>query len=235
MPTFNREGLVRHAIQSILDQTYDAWELVVIDDGSTDGTKQVVEAFAKKDKRIRYYRNQKNRGISYSRNKGNKLARAEIIVVQDSDDMSLPNRLWEIAAHFHHHPETDFLYHSFYIRAVDIHYGLRAIHREVHVAKEYDRKMALQVPYIPGQVAYQRTKVLATPYREEVKTWDDWMLIMEWSIKGYRFAKLDSFLYEYVISDDSVTTAGDYDGTRDQDKETVKRVLRDVYGINATG
>lgn len=233
MPTYNRAGLVRHAIQSIVDQTFNDWELVIIDDGSTDETENVVKLYLK-DKRIRYFKNKTNKGISYSRNRGNKLAKADIIVVQDSDDMSLPDRLERINEWFEQNPKTDFLYHWFYVRAMDGRFGARAIHRELHSSGPYDPKRALEVPYIPGQAAYKRSVVLKTPYREEIKTWDDWMLIMELTLKKRTFHVIERPLYEYVLSDDSVTTMGDGDGTREKDKAAVKKILSQEYKVKVT-
>jgi len=54
IPTYNRADLVSRAIQSVINQTYKDWELLIVDDGSTDNTKQIVEEFIKKDSRIKY-------------------------------------------------------------------------------------------------------------------------------------------------------------------------------------
>lgn len=233
-PVYNREGMVRHAIQSILDQTYDDWELVVVDDGSTDSTAHTVELFAKKDKRIRLVKNPVNKGISYSRNRGNKSAKGEIIVVQDSDDMSFPDRLEEIAKIFNSHPHTDVLYHWFYIRAVDIRYGMRGVHREIHRCGPYDRKKALTVPYIPGQLAYRQKVAQKCPYRKEMRFWDDWAFIIDATMNDFNFTELQRPLYEYVVSDDSVTTMSDQTNLREEESERLKKILKRDYNINAT-
>jgi len=231
MPVYSRAHLVHNAIQSILDQTFDDWELIVVDDGSTDNTVNVINMYAKQDKRIKLYKNSTNKGISYSRNKGNKMAKADIIVVQDSDDVSLPDRLEEIYKAFQEFPDTDLLYHQFYIRAIDIKYGARALHREIHKCGEYDRKRAITVPYIPGQVAYKKEKILKYPYRTKIKTWDDWMMIIDFTMHKCKFKFLEKSLYEYVITDDSVTTQSEINGLRDQDKETIKKILQKEYHL----
>lgn len=230
MPVYNREAMVRHAIQSILDQTFQDWELVVIDDGSTDGTAEIVKGF--RDKRIRYYKNPKNKGISFSRNKGNGLAKGEIIVVQDSDDMSFPDRLEEIWKHFQTYTDTQVLYHSFYIRAIDIKSGMRAVHREIIKPGSYDRNKAIQVPYIPGQLAYRRK--IALKYREEMRFWDDWMFIVDCTMKKYVFTFLDRPLYEYVISEDSVTTQSMNTDLRIQEARKMKDILIKEYKLNVS-
>lgn len=232
MPIYNREGMVRHAIQSILDQTFDDWELIVVDDGSTDRTEETVKLF--KDPRIKYFKNKKNKGISFSRNLGNSKSKGEIIVVQDSDDMSLPDRLEEIWRVFDKLPRTDVLYHWFYIRCIDIHYGARAIHRELNKCGDYDRKKALTVPYIPGQLAYRKKVAKKCPYRLEMHSWDDWMFIVDATMNNFNFYELQKPLYEYVISDDSITTLSDKTDMRKREQEAMKKIMNKEYNLNVT-
>ena len=229
MPVYNRTQSVHHAIQSILDQTFDLWELIIVDDGSVDDTERMVKLF--KDERIRYFK-RPHKGISASRNFGNKKARGQIIVVQDSDDMSFPDRLEEINKYFTSNPETDYLYHWAYIRAVDIRHGARAIHREIHRSGAYDRRKAITVPYIPGQSAYRKEAVLKYPYREELIAWDDWGLIVDFSMHKLKFGVLEKPLYEYVITGDSITTLSDTNGVREKDKATLENILRKEYKLD---
>lgn len=90
IPAFNAEKYISQAIQSVLNQTYDNFELIIINDGSTDKTKVVIESF--KDERIRYFENEKNSGIVFSRNKGLKLAQGEYIGMLDADDIAYPKK-----------------------------------------------------------------------------------------------------------------------------------------------
>jgi len=91
LPTYNRAHLVGGAIQSVLDQTYRDFEIIVVDDGSSDNTEEVIKSFS--DPRIRYVRHQENRGGSAARNTGIKLAKGEFIAFQDSDDEWLSEKL----------------------------------------------------------------------------------------------------------------------------------------------
>jgi len=91
IPTYNRAHLIARAIQSVLNQTYQDFEIIVVDDGSTDNTEEVVKGF--NDGRIRYIQHEKNKGEAAARNTGIKAARGEYIASQDSDDEWLPEKL----------------------------------------------------------------------------------------------------------------------------------------------
>lgn len=91
MPVYNAEVYLEEAIESILDQTYRDFEFLIINDGSTDESKKIIESYT--DRRIRLENNKKNRGLNYSLNKGIDLARGKYIARMDADDVSLPDRL----------------------------------------------------------------------------------------------------------------------------------------------
>lgn len=91
IPTFNRAALLKTAIESTLSQTYPHWELIIVDDGSTDQTEQVVRAYQAGEERIRYYKNP-GKGGSAARNYGLLKSRGEYIAFMDDDDIHLPHR-----------------------------------------------------------------------------------------------------------------------------------------------
>ncbi|MCG2686888.1 glycosyltransferase family 2 protein [Candidatus Parcubacteria bacterium] len=86
IPTYNRAHLIGRAIQSALNQTYQNLEIIVVDDGSLDNTKEVIENFQKQEKRIKYISYEKNKGGAFARNIGIKNAKGEYIAFLDSDD-----------------------------------------------------------------------------------------------------------------------------------------------------
>ena len=97
-PTYNRKELLSRAIKSLLKQTYTNFESIVVDDASSDNTKQVVKGFA--DERINYIRLSKNRGASDAKNEGIRKAKGKIITFLDSDDEFLPDALEKIVDAF---------------------------------------------------------------------------------------------------------------------------------------
>lgn len=91
IPTYNRARLLKRAIQSVLEQTYQDFEIIVVDDGSTDNTEEIVRSFG--DGRVRYIRYKENKGEAAARNTGIKAAKGKYIASQDSDDEWLPEKL----------------------------------------------------------------------------------------------------------------------------------------------
>jgi glycosyltransferase involved in cell wall biosynthesis len=91
IPTYNRAHLINRSIQSVLDQTYQDFEIIVVDDASSDNTEEVVTSLD--NERISYIRHEKNKGAAAARNTGIKLARGYYIAFQDSDDIWLQEKL----------------------------------------------------------------------------------------------------------------------------------------------
>ncbi len=94
IPTYNRKELVPRAVDSILAQTVQDFEIIIVDDGSTDGTETEIKR-RYSDTRIRYDRLEKNSGVHAARNRGLDLAQGEYVVLLDSDDELLPHALRE--------------------------------------------------------------------------------------------------------------------------------------------
>ncbi|ADL50802.1 glycosyl transferase family 2 [Clostridium cellulovorans 743B] len=95
IPTYNREKLISKAIDSVLNQTYDKWELIVVDDKSTDNTKKIVMDYSKKDDRIKYLLNNGKKGPAAARNLGINNCNGNFIAFLDSDDEWFNNHIEE--------------------------------------------------------------------------------------------------------------------------------------------
>jgi glycosyltransferase involved in cell wall biosynthesis len=115
IPTYNRANLIGESIESVLRQTFADFEIIVVDDGSTDNTKEVVQSF--NDPRIRY-EYKENGGVSAARNTGAKMTVAEYITFLDSDDTYLPDALEKMAAFLDAHKEIGFVYGQAHIMKV---------------------------------------------------------------------------------------------------------------------
>lgn len=113
MPFFNLDQFIEESIESVLAQTYPHWELLLIDDGSTDGSPGIARGYARKHPaRIRYlaHEDRQNRGASASRNLGIQHARGEYIALLDADDIWLPHKLERQVRILDAHPEVGSVY-----------------------------------------------------------------------------------------------------------------------------
>ena len=104
LPAYNASKYLTETINSVISQTYQDFELLVIDDGSTDNTTDIDRDFCQRDSRIRLI-SQENQGVSVARNTGIKMARGEFIAFLDSDDLWLPNKLTMHVEHLQTNPE----------------------------------------------------------------------------------------------------------------------------------
>ena len=111
IPTYNRAHIIKNAIDSVLSQTYPWFEIIIVDDGSTDNTREVIESF--KDERIRYYYAGLNQGASAARNYGLKKAQYDFIAFEDSDDIWYADKLEkQMKILCNAKPEVGIVYHK---------------------------------------------------------------------------------------------------------------------------
>lgn len=111
LPVHNRADVLGRAIRSVLDQELRDFELIVVDDGSSDASPDIVEQFA--DDRIHLIRLNRNRGGNVARNEGMRAAKAPLFAFLDSDDRYLPNKLSWAVSEFERRPDLELLVDSF--------------------------------------------------------------------------------------------------------------------------
>jgi teichuronic acid biosynthesis glycosyltransferase TuaG len=113
VPAYNAEKYIKATIESALEQTYRNLEVVVGDDGSTDGTREIVQALAARDPRVKYF-SQKNAGQSAARNLAIAHAQGKYIAFLDADDLFLPTKLEEQVGYLEAHPDCGVSYCNIY-------------------------------------------------------------------------------------------------------------------------
>jgi len=109
IPAYNAE-YIREAIDSVLNQTFKDFEIIVIDDGSTDNTPNILKSYGNK---IRW-KSQENKGSASATNEGIKMAKSEYIAYIDADDVCLPERLEIQIKYLDEHPDVGLVYTDFY-------------------------------------------------------------------------------------------------------------------------
>jgi glycosyltransferase involved in cell wall biosynthesis len=202
IPTYNRADLLPRAVQSVINQTYKDWELLIVDDGSADNTKEVVEKFAKKDPRIKYFY-EENKGQGAARNLGIKNAQGEYIAFLDSDDEWLSEKLEKQINFLESHRKYEFCYTADKLKYAD---GREEIKRYSNNIDLSSAKLAGIGISVPSSHIY-RKKVfdlvgLFDESRDLIGLEDN-----DWSIRGY-FLKgfyLDEPLTIYHIHSGQIT------------------------------
>lgn len=106
MSVYNEEQHVSQAIESILNQTFNDFEFIIVNDGSVDKTYEIIKRHAEKDKRIRIMNHKKREGLANSLNDGIKIAQGKYIARMDADDISLPERLQKQVEFMERNPQT---------------------------------------------------------------------------------------------------------------------------------
>lgn len=109
IPAYNVERFLSETLESALNQNFKDYEILIVNDGSTDDTKNIIDFYAKKDKRIRRI-NQENRGVSAARNRLLEESKGEFLIELDADDRLYPNSLEKVIDYFERNPDFRMVY-----------------------------------------------------------------------------------------------------------------------------
>lgn len=222
IPTYNRAHVIKRSIESVLNQSYTDFELLIVDDGSVDNTEEVVKRI--KDKRIRYIKKE-NGGAGSARNFGVKCAKGEYVVFQDSDDVWRKNKL-------------EVQYNDMVSSGADVVF----CRFDRHNYSLQSEKLSV-LPRIPGgfvsfeqlvkesvvstQTVFSKRSVLINiPFDDSLRKLEDY----EWAIRAgekYKFFLTDEVLVDVYLQNDSITHNGSdlayIEMIYDRNKEMLKR------------
>jgi glycosyltransferase involved in cell wall biosynthesis len=189
LPTYNRAQLIARAIKSLLNQTYQDFEIIVVDDGSTDNTEEVVKKID--DKRIRYIRHKENKGAATARNTGIKAAKAQYIAFQDSDDEWLLEKIEkQIIAFKNVSPKVGVVYTGFWKiqdnKKIYMHsFNIKSKEGDIHESLLKGNFIATPATLIKKE-CFERIGM----FDEKLPTLEDWELWIRIS-KYYHFKYID--------------------------------------------
>ena len=197
MAVYNREQYIRQAVESILEQTFQDFECLLVNDASTDKTAEVLDAFSQQNPRVKVLTNSQNLGPAKSRNKAIEVAKGEYLAIMDSDDVSLPTRLEKQVEFLDRNTEIGLLGSSWY--AIDdagqtlwfnqSYQGPQAVHFMCH-GTTLLRKTCLE------QIGYYR------PFFQYAHDYD---LYLRFSEK-FTIDNLSQALYHLRIHENSIST-----------------------------
>ncbi len=210
LPTYNRAACVTRAIASVLEQTYPNIELFVVDDGSTDNTREIVENIA--DTRLHYMRTPVNRGVAAARNAGIRRAKGAYIAFQDSDDVWMPDKLEKQVAQLEQADNTMAL--SYHIMGRTVKDGSRRLvpRQEIPPERRQGRILAqlLRENLIGAPAACIRREALTGPegvgvFDTALPNLEDYELVLRLAEK-YEIGYVDEVLIETYDLSDSTNT-----------------------------
>lgn len=202
MPTYNAERYISVAIESILNQTYSNWELIVINDGSTDSTPILVQNFILQDSRIRIVNHDSNKGLIEARNRGLNEASGKYIANLDSDDISHANRLAV---------QVDFLERN--VDSLLVGSACEVVDSEARKTGSIDRDLPNDhIPvillfsnyFINSTVMFRAAAVKEVGYAKDIPIAEDYGLFVALSKQG-RLANLNQKLIDYRLHDDNIS------------------------------
>ncbi|MFC1826897.1 glycosyltransferase family 2 protein [Thermodesulfobacteriota bacterium] len=206
-PTYNRAGFLQEAIESVLDQTFGHWEMIIVSDGSTDNTAEIVKNYSARDARIRFCE-QENQGISIARNNAITKAEGKYLAFLDSDDIYFPNALEDLVKAIRESPpEVKLVYGRFEIFTASGDCG-----KLIDAAPPMPRpKLYFQFllsggnPILPSaSIAEKASIVKVGMFKGACASCEDREL---WTrlIKQYDIAKVDSTIVRYRRHDNQMT------------------------------
>jgi len=175
IPAYNRAHLINQPIESILKQDYDDFEIVIVDDGSTDHTRETIKAFQEKDARIKYlYQQNAERGAA--RNSGFKISAGKYVIFFDSDDIMCPNHLSVLKSVIDKNPGIRFLTTKFRLTEGD-----KTIPLHIDTFKEgwHEGKIYLTGSHTGVMICISKENPGLVLFEENRKyaTLEDWMFL----------------------------------------------------------
>lgn len=186
MAAYNAEKYLREAMDSILAQTYEDLELIVLDDKSTDGSLAILKEYAARDPRVVVLENEENMGLTKSLNKGLAVAKGEYIARMDADDISVPDRFEKQVAFLDSHPDYTF------VSCIGRYIDEEGREEQLRLFPETHEQICAMMPKVdavmhPG-VMFRRADVAAIGnYCEELRVVQDYDLWFRGMAAGYKF------------------------------------------------
>ncbi len=199
-PTYNSESYIEAAIQSVRNQTYSNWELLITDDCSTDSSYDIIQEEARKDTRIKTFQLERNMGADASRNNSIIQANGRFISFIDSDDIWLPEKLARQIAFMTEH-DLDLCYSAYY--AID-HFGYRT-GRVVPAKPQLNYFQLLRNNYIGCSTAIYDTRRLGKVCMPNIKKRQDWALWLKIAKMTDRIMGIAEPLAEYRVHGKSIS------------------------------
>jgi len=201
MAVYNGEKYLPEAIESILNQTFTDFEFLIVDDGSTDRTQEIINSY--QDPRIKLISNPENVGLTRSLNRGLDRARGEYVARMDSDDISVPERFAKQQTYMDAHNEVAVC--GTWARDIDAEGQVTGV-RETPVGDDLEREYWRPSPIIHPSAMIRRAHLNGLRYDEQIRYAQDFDLWLRLK-PHHKLANLPEHLLFYRVHSDSITLA----------------------------
>jgi glycosyltransferase involved in cell wall biosynthesis len=198
LPTFNGERYLAEALESCLQQSYSRWELVVIDDASTDGTSAVIGEYTRRDARIHCIRHERNRRLPAALNTGFAASQGSLLTWTSDDNRFHPSALSGMAEHLLARPEVGVVYSDF---ALIDQSGARITTQRAAPPERMISGENMIPSFLFRRVVYERVGA----YAEDLFLAEDFDYWLRIELAGFRMEPLHETLYEYRLHAHSLT------------------------------
>lgn len=199
VPVYNSEMVLSDCIESVLQQTYQDWELIMINDGSKDRSVNMINKYVTKDKRVKLINQPKNMGVAAARNRGIEASQGRYIAFLDSDDMWKPGKLEK---------QLEFMSKN--------NYGFTFTGYEMFDSEKPSKRTSIEVPLSIGYKDYMKNTIIGNltviidqkklgKVKVEYGELEDVLTWMKYLRKGYKAYGLNKCLAEYRVSETSVS------------------------------
>ena len=222
MPVYNVAPYLREAMDSILAQTFQDFELIVLDDCSPDNSAEILDTYT--DERIVRYRGEKNMGLSNVLNVGMAMARGELIARMDSDDISTPERLATQVAYLDAHPEVDLCSFGMELFGAKQETWVREANVEDVKITALFHSPILHASSVWRRASFERMGLRFLQEMVPAEDYDMWTRAMA---AGLKLVNIPEVMYHYRIHPSQATTQTDK--TARKDREVKSNYLRMLY------
>lgn len=232
VPLYNAQEYVKETVECILNQSFQDFEIIVVNDASTDASVKIVESLQNKDSRIKIYHNKKNRGIAYTRNKAIEYSTGEYIAIMDNDDLSPEYRLKDEVEFLDTHSDFDIV--GGHCREIDENGNDLHKSWDMYLNPKYIKAYFLFADAIPNSSAMIRRKFIKDnhiKYRDNMYGAEDYRFWVECSMLG-KIASIDKVMLYWRNRKENETSK-----VLSEHKDKRKLVIREIqqYALQESG
>lgn len=231
MPVYNTEKYIGKSIESILNQTYENFELIIVDDSSTDNSYEIAKKYQEQDKRIKLLKNKFKKGISGGVNTGISIAKGRYLTRMDSDDISLPTRLEKQIEFLENNKE----YNACSVNIYYIDKNGKKISNPLYFEQECpaEWKIIVTNPVPNAPILYDLNIIKKSKIQldDKYKSAEDYDFLSRYILNGGKVAFINETLYEYRTNING-TSSTNFELTMDNSKEIMATFIKKISNKN---